>query len=457
VFVVPDWADTDLIRPGERMNEFRAANGLENQFVVLFAGIMGWSQGLSTVVEAARILVDEPGLVFLLVGDGVERDGLERQAAGLANVRFLPMQSKDVYPQVLEACDVGLVTLRPEVATPVVPSKICTIMAAERPVIASLPLSGDAPRLIIDAQCGLVVPAGDAQALASAVLELKRNQPAAQEMGRHGRLYAEKHLSRSVCIQQMQEVLRFAVNAPPPAAGAQAVSSLNICRAEPADLDAIVAVHMAAFHSRFTMSALGLGFLRKYYHVILNYDRGILLVAEMQGRVVGFVAGFISPQRFYQTMNARKWRFALPIIKALVSRPWLVWRVLPLLDRVLHPVRRSPKPETIACELASIAVHPAASRQGTGRALVREFIRASRQNKATELYLTTDALDNARTNMFYRRLGFQFTRCYSAPGPRLMNEYLFAVDAESPPEAAAAAEFPHLAHRENPGGTSHHT
>ena len=156
VQAIYNWVDADLIRPSQRMNDFRKVHGLGNKFVVLFAGTMGWSQGLETVVEAARHLANEPEILFLLVGGGVELEKLKKQAEGLRNVRFLPIQPRDVYPQVLAACDVALVTLRAEVTTPTVPSKISTIMAAGRPIIASIP-PGDAPRIIAEANGGIVV------------------------------------------------------------------------------------------------------------------------------------------------------------------------------------------------------------------------------------------------------------------------------------------------------------
>jgi colanic acid biosynthesis glycosyl transferase WcaI len=46
IVIAPNWADVDLIRPGERMNEFRKEHGIGDEFVVLFAGTMGWSQGI---------------------------------------------------------------------------------------------------------------------------------------------------------------------------------------------------------------------------------------------------------------------------------------------------------------------------------------------------------------------------------------------------------------------------
>jgi colanic acid biosynthesis glycosyl transferase WcaI len=213
VIPVPNWVDTDLIRPEERLNDFRKAHGLGNEFIVLFAGTMGWSQGLNTVVEAARRLTQEPGILFLLVGDGIEKEKLEKQAEGLPNVRFLPIQPKSVYPHVLAASNVSLVTLRPEVATPTFPSKICTIMAAGRPIIASIPSSiVDAPRMINETNSGLVVEAANPKALADAVLVLKNDEERARQMGLNGRAYVEKHLSRTACIRQNEELFQSLVN-----------------------------------------------------------------------------------------------------------------------------------------------------------------------------------------------------------------------------------------------------
>jgi len=199
VTVVPNWIDTKAIQPGSRENGLRASLGLEHHFVVSFAGIMGYSQDLETVLHSARILKDQKNLVFLMVGDGVEKFKLLKlaQENQLGNVLFLPMQPKDKYPEVLLASDLCLVTLRQEVKTPVIPSKILSIMAAGRPVLASLPLDGDAPRLIAEAGCGLCVPPGDPDAMARAIRQLADRPDLRERLGASGRLYAERHLSLS--------------------------------------------------------------------------------------------------------------------------------------------------------------------------------------------------------------------------------------------------------------------
>jgi len=197
VMVMPNWVDVNFIRPGERHNDFSREHGLDGKFVVSFAGVIGYSQDVDTILEAAKLLQDYPEICFLIVGDGVEKPRLKRKAQdmGLANVRFVPMQPRRLYPAVLHASDVSLATLHTEVATPVVPSKILSIMAAGRPVIAGMNLSGDAPRLIEEAQCGYALPPEDAQSLVEHILILYRDAELRRRLGQNGRRYAEEHLS----------------------------------------------------------------------------------------------------------------------------------------------------------------------------------------------------------------------------------------------------------------------
>jgi colanic acid biosynthesis glycosyl transferase WcaI len=213
VKVIPNWVDVHFIQPGPRMNWFREAHGLGDAFVVSFAGVLGYSQDLDVVLDAARILEDggwSSEILFLIVGDGVERPRLEAKARqmGLNNVRFLPMQPREKYPAVLHASDIGLATLHAEVRTPVVPSKILSIMAAGRPVVAAMNLDGDGPRLIAEARCGLCVPPEDPRALAEAILQLYHDASLREELGRNGRRYAEKYLSLEACVERYEQLLR---------------------------------------------------------------------------------------------------------------------------------------------------------------------------------------------------------------------------------------------------------
>ena len=198
VRVVHNWVDTTAIRPGLRTNGFRASLGLRDEFVVLFAGVLGYAQDIEVILEAARLLRAHEGIVFILAGDGVRKAQAVEQAAawGLNNVRFLPFQPLEVYPQLVTMSDVCLVTLQKSVTTPVVPSKIMTIMAAGRPIVATVDAGGDAFEVISGSGGGLCTPPGEAPALAQAILTLYHDPALRQRAGEAGRRFAEAHFDR---------------------------------------------------------------------------------------------------------------------------------------------------------------------------------------------------------------------------------------------------------------------
>jgi len=210
--VIPNWIDTDFIKPGERNNSFRKENDIGDKFVVSFAGVMGLSQDLDTVIEVAKELEEYKDMTFLLVGEGIEKERLIKKCKELdtRNVKFLPMQPREKYPSLLQASDVCLVTLKKQVKTPVVPSKIVSIMAAGRPIAASLNLRGDAAQLIKEAGCGLCVEAEDKEALKEAIIKLYREKELREKMGENGRNYAVRYFSRGVCVEKYESIfLRF--------------------------------------------------------------------------------------------------------------------------------------------------------------------------------------------------------------------------------------------------------
>lgn len=213
VVVIPNWIDPKQLYSTETHNSFRAEQGLGDEFVVLFAGTIGLSQGLGTVIDCAARLRDCQDILFLLVGDGVEKPRLEQrvQELELANVRFLPMQPQSRYPQVVEAANICLVTLDARVTTPVVPGKIPSIMASGRPIIGCMNLEGDAAKLIRDAECGYCVAPDQPERLAEAVLDLYHHSQLCERFGQNGRFYAEKHLDKAVCTRLYESLFAKAM------------------------------------------------------------------------------------------------------------------------------------------------------------------------------------------------------------------------------------------------------
>ncbi|MDI3542825.1 MAG: N-acetyl-gamma-glutamyl-phosphate reductase [Candidatus Atribacteria bacterium] len=98
------------------------------------------------------------------------------------------------------------ITLEKDIKTPVVPSKILSIMSAGKPVLATMNLDGDAPELIKKANCGYVFEAGDSKSLANGILRLYKNESLRKKLGENGRKYIEEHLSVKTAAEKYEKL-----------------------------------------------------------------------------------------------------------------------------------------------------------------------------------------------------------------------------------------------------------
>jgi colanic acid biosynthesis glycosyl transferase WcaI len=192
VRVIPNFVDTTHIRPGPTDGAYRRELGLEGRTVVLYAGNVGFSQSLDLVVEAARRFeASRPDVVFLVNGGGSGRPGLEAAAAGLPNVHFGDFQPAGRLSEVLATGDIHLVPLKKGLARASVPSKLYSILAAGRPVLAAVDEGTEVARTVEAAGAGLAVPPDDADAFCGGLERLLADPAAAREMGRRGRAFVE--------------------------------------------------------------------------------------------------------------------------------------------------------------------------------------------------------------------------------------------------------------------------
>ena len=192
VRVIPNFVDTEWIRPGPTENDYRREHDLVGRRVVMYAGNVGLSQSLEMVLATARRFADDrPDVVFVVNGGGAARPELEVGARGLANVRFVDMQPKERLPEVLAAADVHVVPLKRGLAWSSVPSKLYSILAAGRPLVASVDPGTEVERTVERAGAGLAVPPEDPDAFAAALGELLDHPDRASAMGDAGRRFVE--------------------------------------------------------------------------------------------------------------------------------------------------------------------------------------------------------------------------------------------------------------------------
>jgi colanic acid biosynthesis glycosyl transferase WcaI len=205
VHVIPNFVDTEAIVPADRATPYRAELGLGDGPVVLYAGNVGFSQSLDLVLAAARQL---PEVTFLINGNGAARPSLEAAAADIANVRFADYIEPSRLSELLATGDVHVVPLRRGLGRVSVPSKTYSIMAAGRPVVASIDPGTAVPLILAESGGGVTVPPDDAAAFTDAIGSLVADPERAMRLGALGRAWVEREASPAAVGVAYDDLLR---------------------------------------------------------------------------------------------------------------------------------------------------------------------------------------------------------------------------------------------------------
>jgi glycosyltransferase involved in cell wall biosynthesis len=209
ISLVSNGVDPSMFDVNNRGERLRTLWGLNESFVVTYAGALGLANDIPTVLRAAHRLRDVRNIQFLFVGDGKERGNLEALARDLqlSNVKFVGSWPKTEMADVLGASDACVATLQniPMFRT-TYPNKVFDYMAAGRPTI--LAIDGVIREVIEAAQGGIFVTPGNDAALAEAVQTLSRNPQQARTMGVAARAYVVEHFDRQKHAAQFVELVQ---------------------------------------------------------------------------------------------------------------------------------------------------------------------------------------------------------------------------------------------------------
>ncbi len=211
VAVVPLWTDTDFLKPlPKEENPFAREHGQVGRITVMYSGNIGKTHGVETLVKAAALLSDLEPVSFLVVGDGLGLPEARREAAelGVRNLSFLPFQPWETLPFSLAAGDIAVVLQSPGTESLSVPSKTYNFLAAGSAVVACTAPDSDLARLVGERGVGLVVPPGDAGALAEAIRRLAGDKRMLAAMRTAARQTAESRYSLPAAVASFGNLFR---------------------------------------------------------------------------------------------------------------------------------------------------------------------------------------------------------------------------------------------------------
>ena len=202
----PNWVDIEQIYPLKSPSTYKMQLGIpKSSAVFLYSGNMGEKQGLEIIIEAARRLVKQKNIVFVMCGKGAAYSRLRDLANELENIHWLPLQPLDRLNELLNMADVHLLPQRGDAADLVMPSKLTGMLASGKPTLATANKETQIAK-VLDAS-GVVVPPGNVEMFIKAIIDLAADPEQRRLLGENARRYAVEHISREAVLTRFEKNL----------------------------------------------------------------------------------------------------------------------------------------------------------------------------------------------------------------------------------------------------------
>lgn len=178
----------------------------KEKFIVGYAGAIGKANALDSFLESAKILQDNTDILFVVVGEGVEKENLMQNYQHLKNVKFLPSIPKQQVQSLLKLFDVCFIGLKKEnlFRYGVSPNKLFDYMYSAKPILYAIDSGKN--NLIKTVECGLEAEPENSQEIANRVIEFFNMQEKEREvMGQKGFKYVNKYFSYSELAKEFSK------------------------------------------------------------------------------------------------------------------------------------------------------------------------------------------------------------------------------------------------------------
>ena len=195
-------------------NNWRSENNFNiDDFIILYAGIIGHAQGLEVCLKAANELKQDNSIKFVIIGSGPRLDELKmiKNKLNLSNVVFLGHVNKNKLHDIIPQIDAGIVPLKKlAIFEGAIPSKIFDILGNKKPII--LGVQGEAKKIFIEAaKGGVFYEPENHYDLKEKILELKSNRSNAAALGINGYCYIKKEFDTSKILEKFHSWIYYEI------------------------------------------------------------------------------------------------------------------------------------------------------------------------------------------------------------------------------------------------------
>ena len=199
---VPSGYDPSLLDNLEALPENYATLHIpKGKFIVGYAGTIGLSNALDTLIDCAVAMSDDKRVHFLLLGDGDLLETYKARVQGLSNISFAPKVGKAQVHAVLDHCQILYFSVKESKVWRYGLSlnKLIDYMMSAKPIVASY---NGYYSMVNEAQCGRFIPVNDVPALRQAIEEyIKMSPEQLHEIGQRGKAWLISHRTSNKIAQ----------------------------------------------------------------------------------------------------------------------------------------------------------------------------------------------------------------------------------------------------------------
>jgi glycosyltransferase involved in cell wall biosynthesis len=176
--------------------DFKIKEGINNKFLITYAGILSPFQGIDSILDVAKELKEYSDIIFYIAGDGMAKEDLENRIKNenISNLKLIPFQPREEYYNIVNSSDISIVSLDKRMKAPCLPGKLTNLLAMEQPIIGIVSDEIETANFIKEAECGIVVEPGDIDGFKNAIIKLKDNLKLRKKFGDNGRHFFEKNM-----------------------------------------------------------------------------------------------------------------------------------------------------------------------------------------------------------------------------------------------------------------------
>jgi len=182
----------------------------DTDIIFLYAGIIGYAQGLEVIIKAANLLKDRSDIKFVLLGSGPEKQKLIelKNNYNLENVIFIDAVEKSKMPTIISSITGAIIPLKKlDLFKGAIPSKIFENLAMKKPIL--LGVEGEALDLFIkEGKCGLSFEPENYNHLAKQIVHLLDSKNLIEELGENGYCYVKEKFNRDIIATKFALALK---------------------------------------------------------------------------------------------------------------------------------------------------------------------------------------------------------------------------------------------------------